>query len=49
MLDKFDRLQEAVEAGQVIMMDTGALVGATSADMDVALGQRLDMERRRSL
>lgn len=48
MLDKFDRLQEAVEAGQVIMMDTGALVGATSADMDVALGNQYNVKGRLS-
>ena len=46
---KLDEVIEAINRGQVIVMDSGALVGATSRQMDVALGQRGSLGGRHKL
>jgi len=40
MLAKLDRILSAIEAGQVITLDSKKLVGSTAAAYDNALGQR---------
>ena len=40
MLDKLDKILTAIEHGQIITLDGKALVGATAAMTDSALGQR---------
>ena len=40
MLGKLDQILRAIERGQVIALDTGALVGGTANAMNSALGQR---------
>ena len=46
---KLDEVIDAINRGQVIMMDSGALVGETSRQMDVALGQRGSLGGRHKL
>ena len=46
---KLDEVIDAINRGQVIMMDSGALVGETSKQMDVALGQRGSLGGRHKL
>lgn len=46
---KLDEVIDAINRGQVIMMDSGALVGETSRQMDVALGQQGSLGGRHKL
>lgn len=46
---KLDEVIDAINRGQVIMMDSGVLVGETSRQMDVALGQRGSLGGRHKL
>lgn len=46
---KLDEVIDAINRGQVIVMDSGALVGATSRQMDVALGQQGSLGGRHKL
>lgn len=46
---KLDEVIDAINRGQVIVMDSGALVGETSKQMDVALGQRGSLGGRHKL
>lgn len=46
---KLDEVIDAINRGQVIMMDSGALVGETSIQMDVALGQQGSLGGRHKL
>ena len=46
---KLDEVIDAINRGQVIMMDSGALVGETSRQMDVALGQHGSLGGRHKL
>lgn len=46
---KLDEVIDAINRGQVIMLDSGALVGETSQQMDMALGQRGSLGGRHKL
>ena len=46
MMDKVDKLIDAVEAGKNIIMDTGELVGATYHGYDVAAGTAISYNKR---
>lgn len=46
---KLDEVIDAINRGQVIMMDSGVLVGETSRQMDVALGQQGSLGGRHKL
>lgn len=46
LMGKLDRILEAIAAGQVLLLDGDALVGATADRMDNALGQRRALAAR---
>lgn len=46
---KLDEVIDAISTGQIIMLDSGALVGETSRQMDVALGQQGSLGGRHKL
>lgn len=46
MLDKLDKILTAIERGQILTLDGKALVGATAAMTDSALGQRRALAAR---
>ncbi|MDE6706719.1 MAG: hypothetical protein K2K06_01605, partial [Oscillospiraceae bacterium] len=45
--DKLDRILQAIESGQVLMLDGNKLVGATADRMNTALGQIQVLSSRR--
>ena len=46
LLAKLDRILAAIESGKSIYLDSGVLVGATTAQYDVALGRRQALAER---
>ena len=49
MLDKLDRILVAIEKGQILTIDSKALIGATAAGSDNTLGQRRALVARGAL
>lgn len=49
MLSKLDAIYKAIKEGQIISLDTGALVGGTANQMNSALGQRRILAGRGAL